>query len=797
MTTIKPMYRSKRTQLTHQFKITIRRVFRHRRPRPKTHKTSHTRLNSSKRGDRIRLRARKRARTGRKLKLRNVRFMLRGTKNTRHITRAILTRKLRRRARRLRLNKALPRSKQYIMFFRRMLTPQSRKDSVSGTGTRSFWALRAQFSSCYYQIVGSFFSRRQFLSAPADERSYSHTHGVRFIKVSKRKRMYRWRFLRNTRFRFYRLWFKKFRKTLRMRRLRRRYRRRFVYRQVYRFKRLLTSPSTKCTHLRLLHLNLLLSTNKRLRTRGQWRYTAHKRNEHPYLFLRKWTPFTKPFQMGLIGVMTHKWKHKNRRPLRYTRRRARRWPRRLRRSRRFIKQKRKSLSYVPYKVRVKGSPRRRRLPAKRYITTIAVNYTRSRRPLRRRIRRLVVGKVRLNSSNLVIRPINPPSLLPYRLRSINQLTHTIWGTKTSLNVTKLSSVLRFTSKKRMKFIFVNIGLFITSRFNFFKISILNKPFKFKFKKKYHSFLQPNFLKKSIMIKKRKIVIARFFRKFKWRVKTHTRPKSSFKSLLTKFRNFLPNCGSGKLQHINPFYANRYNTITRSYKPLIHNYNDSDRYGEVRIRRVKFKPGYQRIWRQVRGALKEALHLKYAYQYRLTRYLMRFSRKANPYLLGFSEFSIERTVMYAKLLPDKNSFLFFLSSKLIYYNGILSHHSLNLVRPNGIIQIVISKWYYTLYRWLANWTCLRVKKFRKLVYRKGRPSRYKLMKRRKQRSKYTPNWIFNVRYDLNDVKPYLEVDYFTLSVMFIYEPYFISVFPIHKLAENRTHIYRLYNWKYIT
>lgn len=72
-----------------------------------------------------------------------------------------------------------------------------------------------------------------------------------------------------------------------------------------------------------------------------------------------------------------------------------------------------------------------------------------------------------------------------------------------------------------------------------------------------------------------------------------------------------------------------------------------------------------------------------------------------------------------------------------------------------------------------------------------------MKTRKQRSRYTPNWIFNVRYDLMDVRPYLEVDYFTLSAFYIYEPYLISNYPMNEFFENRQHIYRLYNWKYIT
>ena len=67
-----------------------------------------------------------------------------------------------------------------------------------------------------------------------------------------------------------------------------------------------------------------------------------------------------------------------------------------------------------------------------------------------------------------------------------------------------------------------------------------------------------------------------------------------------------------------------------------------------------------------------------------------------------------------------------------------------------------------------------------------------MKLRKTRSRYTPNWIFNVRYDLVDVKLNFEVDYFTLSSMFLYEPYLINYWTINDLSEKRQSIYRMYN-----
>jgi hypothetical protein len=72
-----------------------------------------------------------------------------------------------------------------------------------------------------------------------------------------------------------------------------------------------------------------------------------------------------------------------------------------------------------------------------------------------------------------------------------------------------------------------------------------------------------------------------------------------------------------------------------------------------------------------------------------------------------------------------------------------------------------------------------------------------MKSRKQRSYTVPDWIFSTKYDFSDVKPFIEVDYFTLSFFIIYEPYITYYYTPQTQISPRLNIYRLYNWKYIT
>lgn len=67
-----------------------------------------------------------------------------------------------------------------------------------------------------------------------------------------------------------------------------------------------------------------------------------------------------------------------------------------------------------------------------------------------------------------------------------------------------------------------------------------------------------------------------------------------------------------------------------------------------------------------------------------------------------------------------------------------------------------------------------------------------MKNKKKRSNYIPNWIFLNQYDINDVRSYLEVDYFTLSIVIIYDPFFLSYITQNNVIDKKYSIYRLYN-----
>ena len=67
-----------------------------------------------------------------------------------------------------------------------------------------------------------------------------------------------------------------------------------------------------------------------------------------------------------------------------------------------------------------------------------------------------------------------------------------------------------------------------------------------------------------------------------------------------------------------------------------------------------------------------------------------------------------------------------------------------------------------------------------------------MKLKKQRSYYTPHWIHLTRYDISDVKTFLEVDYFTLSAFVLYEPFLTYYYAPDEAPDYRPNMYRMYN-----
>jgi len=352
------------------------------------------------------------------------------------------------------------------------------------------------------------------------------------------------------------------------------------------------------------------------------------------------------------------------------------------------------------------------------------------------------------------------------------------------------------------FILHYVGLLLLSKLNF--RMRLGSRILSTIRKKLYSFMKPNELRFRAFSARRRLTTIRLIRGLgkstlvgrKWLSKSYLYSffKDGYKRFSADASKYAPN---------SPIFRLNPQTSTNMYhrENLFSFFSSAEGRvktikRDVSIERIRFKPGYQRLWRKFRLALAESLNYKYVYQQQLTKYLIKFSRKIPQRSYYTHESVLKNVILYSRLIPDLSMLKMLLSNKIIFLNHRLVSSYLIYVYKNDFIQLEITIWFYIFSKWMLLWTRARNMKFKRLVYRKSLAGKYKVMKQRKQKSYYTPKWIFLVNFDFIDVKPFLEVDYLTLSFFIVYDFRFFYFYKPEAFTENKLNIYRLYNWKYL-
>jgi hypothetical protein len=259
--------------------------------------------------------------------------------------------------------------------------------------------------------------------------------------------------------------------------------------------------------------------------------------------------------------------------------------------------------------------------------------------------------------NLIIQRSFKRIRLETSLSSVNGKFSKIQPNLRKLYTSFENESLIFKAQAFKSFILRNSGLYIIS-----KLSWHNEfPVKLKsqFKKKLFSFIYPGQSKKNVLLRRKKQVLTRLLSNSFRLINSVDRFSYQLYYQLFKVNQYT--------NEKHKVFNNNKNPNTLSYSMNLRNiyYNFdyqtkgidvSDLYihSEVRIPRVRFKPGYQRIWRQVRTALKVSLNVKFQYQQQLTKYLVKFYHLSSKYLLSYSESTLDKIVVYSHLLPDMST-----------------------------------------------------------------------------------------------------------------------------------------------
>ena len=215
---------------------------------------------------------------------------------------------------------------------------------------------------------------------------------------------------------------------------------------------------------------------------------------------------------------------------------------------------------------------------------------------------------------------------------------------------------------------------------------------------------------------------------------------------------------------------------------------------LKVQRVRFKPGYGRIWRRARVSIREILNIPSRYQYRLTPKLQTRYTQDRKIVKSYSSLGLDYLLMSSHLIPDFWVMDSLLEAKSIFLNGSLAQNSRLKVFLNDFIQLTINLKFFITLKWLRNWSDLRQKRVSRVFYSKYRPSGtdkgFKF-------ARPLPNWFFDLRFSYRSIPQILEVDFFTLSIFVIHDK--LSSDPTEPVRGNlyEPSDLNMYNWKYIT
>tara|TARA_B110000503_G_C7162810_1_gene420469 strand:- start:3028 stop:3792 length:765 start_codon:yes stop_codon:yes gene_type:complete len=116
-----------------------------------------------------------------------------------------------------------------------------------------------------------------------------------------------------------------------------------------------------------------------------------------------------------------------------------------------------------------------------------------------------------------------------------------------------------------------------------------------------------------------------------------------------------------------------------------------------VKRIRFKPGYQRIWRRAREAINFTLNFNCRYQIGLTKRLMWLRRLKRTNALRLQEVTLQKTLLNSHFVFDLSSSLALVQSNTVYVNGINSKNPNLKLFVGDFIQLIVSLRYYIVYR----------------------------------------------------------------------------------------------------
>lgn len=344
----------------------------------------------------------------------------------------------------------------------------------------------------------------------------------------------------------------------------------------------------------------------------------------------------------------------------------------------------------------------------------------------------------------------------------------------------LNASVRFVSKWNAFFLTSNTGFLFTSVLDIYLN--LSAQGRANFKREFYSFSTRNELEK------------RFLKKYFFfnNIEYYNEQEDKFDQLIAE-----PHC----LQFDSARMAYAFFIADISAAEMRSNVNVQKHYwtrlssidADLNIRRIRFKPGYSIIWREARAVLKVNLNFRLRYQHQLTSRLLKYKKIIKTKLYAIAHLNFLNLIIKSKFFPDFSSSLLFLQSGLVSLNGKSCTNEDAQIFIGDLIQLTVLLKYYITYKNLFAEVLEKKKRLDRFV--KG--TQTKLFDSSSfQKERNYPRWIMHNKNLLDDIPKFLEVDFYSLSCFFLYEPFLWVDFSPNEFYFLKFSVINLYNWKYI-
>jgi len=156
-------------------------------------------------------------------------------------------------------------------------------------------------------------------------------------------------------------------------------------------------------------------------------------------------------------------------------------------------------------------------------------------------------------------------------------------------------------------------------------------------------------------------------------------------------------------------------------------------------------------------------------------------------------SLKNILVRSRFFFDWTTNNFFLKNGLIFINGYCCYNENLQLYAGDFLQMPVNVKYYVLYKWLAHNIS---KKKIKIKVKTKKKLAVIISDEDKIKSRTYPKWLLTNRNIVDDTAKFLEIDFFSLSIFIIYEPF--SWYDLNPYSTNWTRysVINMYSWKYI-